>query len=96
MSSFPDLPSRLLGQSPRPNPGPDQLRQLQLRDAPQDVQPGVAQVVAVRLRHRDQRLDRVDVLGLHLGDGGVGGEQGEASEGLHVGVTLQLAGEGEG
>ena len=54
--------------------------------------PGAAEVVAVGVSHRDERLDRVDVLRLHLGDRGRRREEGEARQGLHVGVTLQLVG----
>ena len=51
------------------HPGPNHLGQLQLGDAAQDLQPGAAQVVAVRVGHRDQGLDRLNVLGLDVGDG---------------------------
>jgi hypothetical protein len=44
--------------------GADHLGELELRDAAEDLQPGGAQVVPVRVRHRDQRLDRLNVLRL--------------------------------
>ena len=42
------------------------------------------------MSHRDQGLDRVDVLCLHLRDTRVGSEQGEPGQRLDEGVPLQL------
>lgn len=52
--------------------------------------PGIPQVVAIRVSHRDERLDGVDVLLLHFGDAGAGCQQGEAGKGLNVGISFQL------
>ena len=78
------------GEDLRADTGADQLRQLQLRNALDDVEPRAAQVVAIRVRHRDQDLDGVDVLGLHLGDGRVRSQQSETRQRLHVGVPLEV------
>ena len=47
------------------------------------------QIVAVGVGDGDERLDGVDVLGLDLGDGGVGREQREARQRLNEGVALR-------
>ena len=52
--------------------------------------PGIAQVVAIGVSHSDERLDSVDVLLLHLCDAGAGRQQGKPSQGLHIGISLQL------
>ena len=52
--------------------------------------PGIPEVVAVRVSHRDERLYGVDVLLLHLCDARAGRQQGEAREGLNVGISFQL------
>lgn len=59
-----------------------------LRDT--HLMPGVPEVVAVGVSHRDERLYGVDVLLLHFCDAGAGGQQGEAREGLNVGISFQL------
>ena len=60
-----------------------------------DLMPGVAQVVSVGVCHGDEGLDGVDVFLLHLGYAGAGREQGEAGQGLDVGIPLQLSIEAE-
>ena len=55
-----------------------------------DLQPRAAQVVSIGVGDGDERLDGVDVLQLHLGDGRGARQEGEAPQGLDVGVALQL------
>ena len=68
----------------------DGLGELELADALEYLVPRLAQIVAVGVRNGDERLDALDVLGLHLGDGRGRGEQSEARQRLHVRVALQL------
>ena len=58
--------------------------------------PGVPEVVAVSVSHGDERLYGVNVLLLHLRDAGAGRQQGEACEGLDIGISFQLQGKQRG
>lgn len=52
--------------------------------------PRVSQVVPVSVSHCDEGLDGINVLLLHLGDACARREQGEASQSLHICISLQL------
>lgn len=52
--------------------------------------PGVAQVVAVRVGHSDERLNGINILLLHFCDAGARCQQGEPGQGLYVCIPLQL------
>ena len=52
--------------------------------------PRLAQVVAVGVSDGDQRLDRVDILHLHLCDRRRCREESEPRQRLHIGISLQL------
>lgn len=66
----------------------DELGQFQLADAFEDVQPGVAQVVAVGVGHRDESFDRVNILALYFRNGRIGREQRKAGQSLDEGVPF--------
>ena len=54
------------------------------------LEPRAAQIVAISVGDRDERLDGVDVLQLHLCDGCGARQKCEPCKGLNVGVALQL------
>ena len=71
---------RRAGDKLRPDPGSDQLGQLKLANTFQNIQPRMAEVVAVCVGDRDERFDGIDVFRFDLRDGWIGREQREASQ----------------
>lgn len=52
--------------------------------------PRVSQIIPISVSHSDKSLDGINVLLLHLCDPSAGCEQCEASQSLHVRISLQL------